>query len=273
MNSIFGFAVGLLQAALSLLGFVQQHPELPQASKDQAQIVAQQAITQATNALASKQTTTTAVQLSIDPIAAVSVQKFSGTAYGVSKVGVGFVVSAPASFTGGKSHGSAIVDVVNGHWSYIPPANFFEAGVYSIDVNPMGYPIPSMYTQTAKFEISSSGSISPVSQSGSTSGITAHIDTNSLANWLISNPIDKVISGNATGVQSLVIGVVRSGKPADQWNTAFASDTVVAADGRWSIVVPANKISCGTFDVFVDASSGTRLATGAFVATGCANGY
>ncbi len=51
MNSVFSFVVALLTAALSLLGFVQQHPELPQASKDQAQQVAQQAITQATNAL------------------------------------------------------------------------------------------------------------------------------------------------------------------------------------------------------------------------------
>ena len=51
MDSVFSFVVGLLTAALSLLGFVQQHPELPQASKDQAQQIAQQAITQATQAL------------------------------------------------------------------------------------------------------------------------------------------------------------------------------------------------------------------------------
>ena len=51
MNSVFSFVVGLLTAALSLLGFVQQHPELPQASRDQANQIAQQAITQATQAL------------------------------------------------------------------------------------------------------------------------------------------------------------------------------------------------------------------------------
>ncbi len=51
MDSVFSFVVGILTTALSLLGFVQQHPELPQASKDQAQQVAQQAITQATQAL------------------------------------------------------------------------------------------------------------------------------------------------------------------------------------------------------------------------------
>ena len=51
MNSVFSFVVALLTAALSLLGFVQQHPELPQASRDQAQQVAQQVITQATQAL------------------------------------------------------------------------------------------------------------------------------------------------------------------------------------------------------------------------------
>lgn len=57
MNSVFSFVVGLLTAALSLLGFVQQHPELPQASRDQAQQIAQQAITQATNALSNQNTT------------------------------------------------------------------------------------------------------------------------------------------------------------------------------------------------------------------------
>ncbi len=58
MDSVFSFAVGLLTAALSLLGYVQKHPELPQASRDQAQQVAQQAITQATQALANAQNTT-----------------------------------------------------------------------------------------------------------------------------------------------------------------------------------------------------------------------
>jgi hypothetical protein len=48
MNSFFGFVVGILQSTLSLLGFVQQHPELPPASKDQAIQVTQQVINQAT---------------------------------------------------------------------------------------------------------------------------------------------------------------------------------------------------------------------------------
>ena len=51
MESVSLFVVGLLTAVLSLLGFVQQHPELPQASRDQAQQIAQQAITQATQTL------------------------------------------------------------------------------------------------------------------------------------------------------------------------------------------------------------------------------
>lgn len=55
MDSVFSFVVGLLTAALSLLGFVQQHPELPPASRDQAQQAAQQAITQATQALSNDQ--------------------------------------------------------------------------------------------------------------------------------------------------------------------------------------------------------------------------
>ena len=52
MSSIFGFVVGLLQSALALIGFVQVHPELPQAQREQAVQVAQQAVTQATQALA-----------------------------------------------------------------------------------------------------------------------------------------------------------------------------------------------------------------------------
>jgi hypothetical protein len=48
MNSFFGFVVGLLQSTLSLLGFVQQHPELPVDQKQQVQQVAEQAVDQAT---------------------------------------------------------------------------------------------------------------------------------------------------------------------------------------------------------------------------------
>src|SRR3989344_2842984 len=51
MDFIFSFVVGLLTAVLSLLGFVQQHPELPTESRIQAQQVAQQAITQATHVI------------------------------------------------------------------------------------------------------------------------------------------------------------------------------------------------------------------------------
>lgn len=63
MESVFSFVAGLLTAALSLLGFVQQHPELPQTSKDQAQQIAQQAIQQATHTLTSaNQNATTATK-------------------------------------------------------------------------------------------------------------------------------------------------------------------------------------------------------------------
>src|SRR3990167_292494 len=58
MNQILGFVVGLLQSALSLLGFVQTHPDLPQAQHDQAVQVAQQAITTATNVIANNSTVT-----------------------------------------------------------------------------------------------------------------------------------------------------------------------------------------------------------------------
>lgn len=47
----FSAILGLLVAALSLLGFVEQHPNLPQSSVEQAKTVAQKAIVQATSAL------------------------------------------------------------------------------------------------------------------------------------------------------------------------------------------------------------------------------
>lgn len=55
MSSPFAFVVSLLQTALVLLGIVHANPNLPQAQIDQANQVAQQAITQATEALASQQ--------------------------------------------------------------------------------------------------------------------------------------------------------------------------------------------------------------------------
>lgn len=51
MDSVFSFAIGLLTTAMSLLGFVQQHPELPQETREQVQQVAQQAVTEATKAV------------------------------------------------------------------------------------------------------------------------------------------------------------------------------------------------------------------------------
>ena len=62
MNSIFSYVVGLLQAALSLIGFVQQHPELPPVQKEQAQVVTQQAIMQATKAIPSCNISTSAAR-------------------------------------------------------------------------------------------------------------------------------------------------------------------------------------------------------------------
>lgn len=49
MATSLSLAVGLLTTALSLLTFVQQHPELPQSSRDNAQQMAQSAIAQATS--------------------------------------------------------------------------------------------------------------------------------------------------------------------------------------------------------------------------------
>jgi hypothetical protein len=54
MNTTFAFVVGLLQAALTLLGFIHANPSLPQAQQDQAQQVAMQAISQATQALSTQ---------------------------------------------------------------------------------------------------------------------------------------------------------------------------------------------------------------------------
>jgi hypothetical protein len=54
MNSFFGFVVGVLQSTLSLLGFVQQHPEIPADQQQQVQEVAKQAVTQASNAISQR---------------------------------------------------------------------------------------------------------------------------------------------------------------------------------------------------------------------------
>lgn len=89
MESIFSFVVGLLTAALSLLGFVQQHPELPPASRDQAQQIAQQAINQANQALINAQTEsnqTSNNRLSVTPTAGAAplLVNFIGGANGTS---------------------------------------------------------------------------------------------------------------------------------------------------------------------------------------------
>ncbi len=55
MNSIFSFIAGLLTSALSLLGFVQQHPELPPAQIEQASQIERQVISQATQTLTTQQ--------------------------------------------------------------------------------------------------------------------------------------------------------------------------------------------------------------------------
>lgn len=55
MPIALGFIVAVLQAALALLGFARANPSLPQAQRDQAVQVAQQAITTATQALANTQ--------------------------------------------------------------------------------------------------------------------------------------------------------------------------------------------------------------------------
>lgn len=106
----------------------------------QGQTTTPPATTQATtNATSQTQNTSSAstIHITVDPIASMSVNPtFSGTATGVSKVLVGFVVSAPASYTGAKSHGSASVNVSNGHWTYTASVGFFEPGNYTIEVYP-----------------------------------------------------------------------------------------------------------------------------------------
>src|SRR3954467_2874528 len=57
MNSFFGFVVGLLQTTLSLLGFVQQHPELPVDQQQQVEQVAEQAVDQATQLISQSPST------------------------------------------------------------------------------------------------------------------------------------------------------------------------------------------------------------------------
>ena len=97
MNSAFKFVVGILQAALALMGFVQLHPELPQTSLDQAQQVAQPTVTQATNAIAINLPAQSATQTSSQPSS--GLQTYTDERYG-------FSISYPTSFSrfGGTLH-------------------------------------------------------------------------------------------------------------------------------------------------------------------------
>lgn len=97
--------------------------------------------------------TNTPTLISID---AVNAPTLSGTAKGVTKILIGFTVSAPASYTGSKSHGASVVDVTNGHWSYTAPTGFFEPGDYSVDVyaaNDLGKATSSDSAAKATFTI------------------------------------------------------------------------------------------------------------------------
>jgi hypothetical protein len=118
MNTGFGFVIGLLQAALSLLGFVQQHSELPQSSRDQAQQVAQQAITQATQTLSSNTKPSTSAQSAGNP----SVATYSNSQYGFS---IDFAKDDPAKTVDyGSLHPFSSAPIVySGYWITVNASN------------------------------------------------------------------------------------------------------------------------------------------------------
>lgn len=144
MNSVFSFVVGLLTAAMSLLGFVQQHPELPQSSRDQAQQIAQQAITQATNALNNANTQPTAPTQSSNNISTASNSgTFATPTTGAAPLTVTFI--APPSAGGDYIYFGDGADGCN-----VPGVVRDEMGC-SV---PSGTPITHTYTKSGVYQAS-----------------------------------------------------------------------------------------------------------------------
>jgi PKD repeat protein len=134
MDSVFSFVVGLLTVALSLLGFVQQHPELPQASRDQAQQIAQQAITQATQTLsnaAAKKTVAVASNSSnlvVTPASGVAPLNVSFSVPSTGKAGTYIVEYGDGQRGSMDGVGRTDGRVADAHWYNVP-------GTYTVKVS------------------------------------------------------------------------------------------------------------------------------------------
>ena len=173
-----------------------------------------------------------AIHVTIDPIVSTSSNPtFSGTATGVTKVLVGFIVSAPASYTGGKSHGSGNADVHDGHWTYTAPAGFFETGNYTVEVYPAkdsGYVLSYDYTARSTFTISTSPTI-PASANSTFPSAT--IDQNSL----VSTSGNPTITGTAQNTDYVFVSVgnadLKCGAQGD-YDTGVRAPVV---NGKWSL--------------------------------------
>ena len=289
MNSVFSFVVGLLTAALSLLGFVQQHPELPQVQKDQAQVVAQQAITQATKALNSaptpisvngnqkKQTliisfkikvgTPTTVTLKVgdtatDGVLEIKLSKLDVNRFGqsIATTYVNADVNNEAYNPGGGYFGTAvggIVGVKEGfHYSAVP------TGVILMKVTDI-----SLSNNSATIQISAENL--PVSPGGPALPTfpTARIDATSL----VDSWDTKTISGSATGVNALAILVAVEGyeNSSDRQYVPYFNTDVPVTNGRWAIVIQKGDYACNKYSVIVFSPNKTPLATGTFRGNAC----
>ena len=177
MESALSFVVGLLTAALSLLGFVQQHPELPQSSRDQAQQVAQQAITQAKNALTNNVHPNATAQSSNS-----TASRFATPMTGAAPLTVTFVAPPSAGgdymYFGDGADGCSVPVVVRDEMgcsvpSGIPIAHTYtKPGVYDASV---GRHLPS--TILASATITVTGNATNQVSGSSVPGMTKYTDT------------------------------------------------------------------------------------------------
>lgn len=273
MNTTFAFAVGLLQAALVLLGFVQQHPELPQASRDQAQQVAQQAISQATQALSNQNTAT---QPPPRIVSSLSVLPTSGQAPLSVNINSNQNERAlPGYLEFGDETGT--LDFTLGGGRCIP-ANcstnhtFANPGTYTIRL--LDYycdEAGKAACDAFKLKHTIASAVVTVTQPNlvgtSVPGIAAQIDVASLTDsW-----DTKTISGTASGTDTLSIKVVVAGKEnsTDTWYFPYSNDLVPVVNGHWSIVLQKGSYSCNQYDVNIYSQNKSLLTSGTFHGNAC----
>ena len=262
MNSLFSFVVGLLTSALSLMGFVQQHPELPQASRDQAQQVAQQAITQATNVLNN-------AQPNPQPVPNNSVNFTASPASGSAPSSVAFSASGPINdFPSG-------IDFGDGSQGFVEGLHDCAGGCTSQSID--GFQISHIYknsgTYTATLTANAAcytiapcpskkvvGSETITITNSNLPQPSATIDQGALTQKIASGSsiVYPNIAGTASGTNQILFEIKGSN---------YDATPAKVANGHWSLTyIDALSVGSYTAEVF-DSSTQTLLATATLIVT------